>query len=322
MLPVLWRATADGRLRAVASDRWGVAAVVAGGFTLVASGFLFRLLPGPQAGLVIAIVPALLLLPSRVLTGRSLNRALPFVLVSVLSAAAVPLTGGVGQMSTQNVFVACWFVTSSMAAKLTLEQARLRHGSWILVATGIAVGTVGTALVVVAGSPSVTWSSADLTVAVVIAVLGTLGRVLQTFSLPHLGSVVTSTASQVTAAITAVGGVLLFADVVSTQAVALGLVAAAAAVAATVLASRPAQRAADVAAEVTRPVYSLRRFRHRAARLPTRLGHSPRRRVVSHGCTERARPRSPARRVHGLRQVPRPAPGTDAQASCGEVSAR
>lgn len=244
--PVLWRAYGAGTLQAVWSDRWATVAVLTEGAALVATAFLLRGMTGPVVALVLAVTPALLLLPTKLLSGVLSRRSLPYVALTVTFACLAALSGGLGPVSARSMGVAAVWLSLRLVSILSLERARSRHASSVLISGGMVVAAVGSAVVLaVAGTGEVKWSVSGLVVATIVAVFGTSARMLQTYSLPHLGSVVTSTTAQMSALLTAVGGVLLLDDPLHPAAAALGLLAAGAAVRATMLASAGATESLD-----------------------------------------------------------------------------
>lgn len=240
--PVLWHAFRTDALRAVGSDKWAMLAVLAEACSLVATAFMLRGMTGPVVALVLAITPVLLLLPTKLLAGVLSRQALPYVVLTVVLASGAAISGGLGPVSARVLGLGATWLFLRMVSIIALEHARARHTSSVLIASGMLVAAIGTAVVNAAAGTVTSWSVNGLIVAIVVAVLGTAAKMLQTYSLPHLGSVVTSTTSQVGALLTAIGGVLVFQDPLSPRAAVLSLLAAAAAVRATILASRPEEK--------------------------------------------------------------------------------
>lgn len=247
--PLLIRAFRDGRARAALRDPVAIVAIIFSGITLFTTTTMFRWLTGPQAALVIATTPALLLIPAHFLSKARPGKAIVWVVISVLAAAFAATSGGLGHLSTSAIIAACAFWCAEMTALLSAERARARHQATVLISLGIAAGTIGGGIVLAVAWPDHAFYLSGTLAAVAVATLGTIGRTLRQFALPHLGSVVTSTSSQLIAVGTAIGGVALLNDHLSVRSAILSIIAATAAVIATVLAANRARRTEIVSDE-------------------------------------------------------------------------
>jgi drug/metabolite transporter (DMT)-like permease len=210
--------------------RASLLAVGSGGLGMVLAGTMFRSLDGPVAGLALACTPAVaLLVRDRVgglagmaALGSSLAAAVGIVAAASGSDTAARL--GFGAVVLAVAFVAV-DVVSMRSAQLAVEggtDATAIVTGTMIVAT---VGTAPFAVLAEAGSANSILISAFLA-AVVVALLGTVGRVLRTEALPSAGVPAVAASSQVTALGTAVGGVVLLGDGLSVLGVICAVLAA------------------------------------------------------------------------------------------------
>lgn len=213
---VISRRMGAGSWRAPLRSRAGREAVLASILGLVAAGTMFRSLDGPLAGLAVACTPAVALLvrdrSGRLATGAALGSSL--VAIAGLAFAA---GGGIDAIGWDEAIIAVVFVAVEVWSLRAVEvavvggehpaaivSASMIGGALVLVPIAFAFGTLW--------SPS-TFASA-LGAAAVVAVLGTIGRVLRSAALPSAGVAATASSSQINAVVTAVGGVVLLGDVV------------------------------------------------------------------------------------------------------------
>ncbi len=230
MLPVLVRAFHDGRLRQMCTNRSAAIAVVSSALTMPFTATLFRELTGPQAALMTAVTPAAVMLCATSIGSRLSTRAAFAVVISTVAAVVAALSGGLGNFSYVGLFAAAVLLVTNVVMMLATERAREHFDASSLVAAGMLLacaGCYGVALVV---HPAGGIATSGAIAATVAGITGTIARVARAVTLPFIGSAVASSAAQLTALLTAIGGVLLFDDPASFTALALGIVAAAAAV--------------------------------------------------------------------------------------------
>ena len=214
-----------GPLR-VRSGRLAVVVTIAG---LLAAATMFRTLDGPLAGLALACTPAVALL----VRDRS-GRAAVAAALGSSTAAIVGLTvaagdGGVDSVTWTGAIVAVVFIAieivSLRASEIAVEDgvdpmaivsATMIGGTILLLPLSLAHGVVDGPSVIVGA----------IGAAVVIAVFGTIGRVLRTAALPAAGVTATAASSQLNALVTAVGGVVLFSDHITAVSVVCTTIAA------------------------------------------------------------------------------------------------
>ena len=232
----------------VRSGRWAVALSVVG---LVAAGTMFRMLDGPLAGLAVACIPAVALL----VRDRSGRLAVLAALGSSL-AAVIGLTiasgDGVGRVTWGAALLVVAFIAIDVSTMRLSEIAVLDGvdpaaivsstmlcGAVVLLPAGLIYG--------VARDPASLWGA--LGAGLAVAVLGTIGRVLRTEALPSAGVTATAASSQVNALVTAIGGIVVFGDVMSIASIVCTIVAAGLGATAVVVAARwRLQRRPDLAA--------------------------------------------------------------------------
>lgn len=221
--------------------RSGRRAVIISVLGLIAAGTMFRSLDGPLAGLAVACVPAVALLvrdrSGRLATAAALGSSLVAV-IGLLAAA-----GGVGRDSVSVTAAICavCFVALEVASLRTSELA-VEEGlhPTSIVAASMIVGAIVllpfTLVLNVLHDPGSLWGAVGAALAV--AVFGTVGRVLRTAALPAAGVTAVAASSQVAALFTALGGIVLVGDSLSTTSLAATLVAAVLGAVAVVLATR------------------------------------------------------------------------------------
>lgn len=196
----------------IRSGRVAVAVQVVG---LVAAGTMFRTLDGPLAGLALACTPAVALLVRERAGRRATVAALGSSLAAIVGLTLAVGDDGVGSVTLVGVAIAVAFVaieviglrTTELAVEdglnpTTLVSSSMITGSVILLPMGLAFGTLR--------EPSAIWSA--LGAAFAVALFGTVGRVLRTAALPAAGVMAVAASTQVTALVTAIGGVVLLAD--------------------------------------------------------------------------------------------------------------
>lgn len=219
----------------------GRLAVVVAGADLVAAGTMFRALDGTLAGLALACTPAVALLV-RDRAGRSATAA-------ALGSSAAAVVGLVAAAAADDGSGASWSGVLVAAAFVALEVAMLRTGQ-VAVLEGVDPGALVTASMVVSAvvlAPvAVVTARADLSgvllpalgAALVVALVGTTGRVLRTASTPAAGVTAAAAAAQVTALGTALGGIVVLGDRPGPVGLACTVLAAALGAAAVVSATR------------------------------------------------------------------------------------
>jgi len=228
--------------REVLRSRVGIAAVVVSGMGLVAAGTMFRTLDGPVAGLALACTPAVAMLVRDRVGGVGAAAAVgSSVAAAVGIAHAAVSSGDATHVGAFAVAVAVGFVGLEVLS-MRLSQLAVEDG---VDATGIVTGTMVVAAVVTVPFAVVTEVGADtstllsaVAAALVVAALGTVGRVWRTAALPAAGVPAVAASSQVTAFGTALGGVLLFSDALTGVGVACAVVAAGLGVASVVAGTR------------------------------------------------------------------------------------
>ncbi|MFM8861490.1 MAG: hypothetical protein ACKOIA_03390 [Acidimicrobiia bacterium] len=199
----------------VRSGRIAVAASIAG---LVAAGSMFRALDGPLAGLTLACTPAVALLvrdrSGRVAVGAALGSS---------AAAIVGLTvaagdAGVASVSWGDAVIAVVFVAIDVFTLRALEVAVTERVDPMAIVSATMIGgaivLVPFGLVLGAARDTETLGGA-LAAALAIALFGTVGRILRAAAQPAAGVTAMAASSQVVALVTALGGVVLFADEVT-----------------------------------------------------------------------------------------------------------
>jgi hypothetical protein len=193
----------------------GRLAVVVAGADLLAAGTMFRALDGTLAGLALACTPAVAtLVRDRAgwqATGAALGSSFAAVVGLALAAASQDGSG------------ATWVGVLAATAFVALEVAMLRTGQ-VAVIEGVDPAALVTASMVVATvvlTPmAVVGARTDasavllsaLGAALVVAVVGTTGRMLRTASTPAAGVTAAAAGAQVTALGTAVGGIVVLGD--------------------------------------------------------------------------------------------------------------
>lgn len=227
--PVTVAAWRDGRARAVLASPSGRIAIVCSSATMPASALLFRSLTGPQAALCLAITPAVLVVIA-LLSGRGSNRAVPWVLVSVVAAAWAVVAGGLGGRPLVDYWPAGLNMMLDIVAILALERARRDHQATVLVGMTMVVATLWCSVVGALTSGLSAPPAVGLIAASVVGVCGTTARALRAFALPWFGAAVTFSAGQVSVLLTAIGGVIIFADPLTWASALLGVIAAVTAV--------------------------------------------------------------------------------------------
>jgi hypothetical protein len=203
---------------------------------------MFRTLDGPVAGLALACTPAVAVLVRDRVGGVA---ALAAVGSSVAAAVGIAHAASGAETATEvgwpAVIIAVAFVglevLSMRFAQLAVEEGT--DATAIVTGTMVvaAVATLPFAVVAEIGADASTLLSA-LAAALVVAVLGSLGRVLRTAALPAAGVPAVAASAQVTAFGTALGGVVLWSDSFGPVGVACALVAAGLGVVAVVAGTR------------------------------------------------------------------------------------
>lgn len=224
--PVVIRVLWSGALVRALRDATGLAACLLSGATLWAAALMFRSIPGPAAAATIALLPVVTLLVGRLVgTRRTPRRAILAMAVATTAAlfAATPVHLTRGLLVPVLLFLAV-----EVASLLVAERARQRHEASTLVMGGLLLGAVPAPLLW-AGMPV---AESGLWAAGAVAVLGTLGRLLKSHTQATVSAAVVGSSTQVTALVTALGGVALFADALTAPRLAALLVGAAAASAA------------------------------------------------------------------------------------------
>jgi drug/metabolite transporter (DMT)-like permease len=216
--------------RTALRTRSGVVAVLSAGASMVLAGTMFRTLDGPVAGLAIACTPAVAMLVrdrvGRIAGAAAVGSSIAAAVGIVVATGRTDAGADVGWWA---VLVAVAFVAvevvSMRAAQVAVEHDV--HATAIVTASMLvaAVTTAPFAVVAEAGSDASAWGSA-VGAAFVVAVLGTVGRVLRTEALPSAGVPAVAASTQVTALGTAVGGVWLFSDELTAVGVLSAVVAA------------------------------------------------------------------------------------------------
>lgn len=228
--------------REVLQSRMGIAAIVVSGVGLVAAGTMFRTLDGPVAGLALACTPAVAMLVRDKVGGIAAAAAVGSSIAAVAGITHAALSSdeathvGLVAIAVAVVFVGLE-VLSMRFSQLAVEEG--------VDASGIVTGTMVVAAVVTfpfaAAAEARAGTSTLLSAvgaALVVAVLGTVGRLFRTAALPAAGVPAVAASSQVTAFGTALGGVVLFSDTFSTVGVVCAVLAAGLGVAAVVAGTR------------------------------------------------------------------------------------
>ena len=196
------------------SGRVAVAVQVVG---LIVAGTMFRTLDGPLAGLAIACTPAVALLV-RDRSGRLATAAALGSSLAAIVGLSIAAGDGVDAVTWAGASVAVLFVaveviglrTSEVAVEdgvnpATLVSSTMVSGAMILLPLGLVFGTLR--------EPGTLWGA--LLGALIVAVLGTIARVLRTAALPAAGVTAVAASSQVNALFTAFGGLVIFGDITS-----------------------------------------------------------------------------------------------------------
>jgi hypothetical protein len=223
-------------------SRMGIAAVVSAGAGMVAAGTMFRTLDGPVAGLALACTPAVAMLVRDRVGGVAAAAAVgSSVAAAVGIAHAASGSDEATHLGWVAVAVAVGFVAlevlSMRFAQLAVEEGTDPTGIVTGTMVVACVATLPFAVVSEAGADASTLLSA-VAAALVVAVLGTVGRLWRTEALPAAGVPAVAASSQVTAFGTALGGVLLFSDALGAFGVVCALVAAGLGVGAVVAGTR------------------------------------------------------------------------------------
>lgn len=228
--------------RVALRSRLGVAAVVSAAAALVAAGTMFRTLDGPVAGLALACTPAVAVLVRDRVGGLA---ALAAVGSSVAAALGIVHAAATSSSGTE----VGWAAAAVAVGFVALEVVSMRFAQ-LAVEDGTDPTAIVTGTMVVAaaalfpfaavsevGADTSTLASAVLA-ALVVASLGTVGRVLRTAALPAAGVPAVAASAQVTALGTAAGGVLLWDDPLGWVGVACAVLAAGLGVVAVVAGTR------------------------------------------------------------------------------------
>lgn len=228
--------------REVLRSRMGLAAVLVSGVGLVAAGTMFRTLDGPVAGLALACTPAVAMLVRDKVGGLAAAAAIGSSVAAIIGIAHAAVSSDEAtHVGLVAIAVAVAFVGLEVLS-MRFSQLAVEEG---VDATGIVTGTMVVAAVATfpfavvaeAGAGTSTLLSAA-GAALVVAVLGTVGRLFRTAALPAAGVPAVAASSQVTAFGTALGGVVLFSDSFSTVGVLCAVMAAGLGVAAVVAGTR------------------------------------------------------------------------------------
>lgn len=234
--PMLVIASRDRRLSALMRDPIAITAAIFAGLTIPAAATMFRWMPGTQSALVLAIVPAVVAYPALKLSGSHPGKAaLPFVALSIVLAAVAAANGGLGDITLHTGVAAAAFLFVELCSLAMGERARKKHDATVIVSVGMVFGFLITSMLLTVTQDAQSFQVSGFAAAGVVAIAGTTARVLRHNALPLTGSTVASTASQITAALTAMGGVIFFRDAIDLGSLLLGLGAASAAVAAIAL---------------------------------------------------------------------------------------
>lgn len=208
---------------------------------LVSAATMFRTLDGPLAGLALACTPAVALLV-RDRAGRlSTAAALGSSLAAIIGLTVAVGDEGVASVTWAGAAIAVFFIAIEVIGLRTTELAvedgvnpaalvssTMISGSIMLLPFGLALGSFQ--------QPWTVWSA--LGAALAVAVFGTVGRVMRTAALPAAGVTAVAASSQINALFTALGGVLLLGDAVTSISLVCTLVAAGLGAAAVVSAAR------------------------------------------------------------------------------------
>ena len=208
---------------------------------LLAAATMFRTLDGPLAGLALACTPAVALLVRDRAGTLSTAAALGSSLAAVVGLSVAAGGEGIASVTWAGASIAGFFIaieviglrTSELAVEdgvnpAAIVSSTMISGSIILLPFGVALGSWQ--------QPWTIWSA--LGAALAVAVFGTVGRVMRTAALPAAGITAVAASSQINALFTALGGVLLLGDAVTSVSLVCTLVAAALGATAVVSAAR------------------------------------------------------------------------------------
>jgi drug/metabolite transporter (DMT)-like permease len=215
--------------RQVMRTRMGAFAVVSAAASLIAAGTMFRTIDGPLAGLAIACIPAVALLvrdrSGKLATAAALGSSVAAV-VGISLAANGGSVGGVGWAA---LLIAMAFVATEVVAMRTAQLAVAEGAdaaSLVTASMVVAAVVMGPFAVAQTATSDASVLVSSLIAAVVVALFGTIGRVLRTTALPAAGVASVAASTQITALATALGGVVLLGDAFGPVAIVAALVAA------------------------------------------------------------------------------------------------
>lgn len=233
--PLVVQVSRSGAFRRIVRDPTALAACLLSGLTVWTIGFLLRSIPGPAAAAAIGVLPVFVLLLGHLVGSR---RTTPKALTAmcVATTAALVAAGPIA-MSWGIALPVALFMGAEGASLLVAEAARRRHDSTALVMGGLILGALPAPFLITSTSVA----STGLAAALAVALLGTAGRLMRGRAQGSISAAVVGSGTQVTALVTALGGVVLFADDLSATRLVALLVGATAATAA-VLWSAPAER--------------------------------------------------------------------------------
>ena len=209
---------------------------------MIVAGTMFRSIDGPVAGMAIACTPAVAMLVRDRVGGLAAAAALGSSVAAVVGIAhAASDSESTSHLGWAAAALAFGFVAlevlsmrfSQLAVEDGIDPTAIVTGSMVVAA----LGTLPFAAVAEVGAESSTLFAAAFA-ALVVAVLGTIGRVMRTAALPAAGVPAVAASTQVTALGTAVGGVVLLGDSLGAFGVVCALLAAGLGVVAVVAGTR------------------------------------------------------------------------------------
>jgi len=221
--------------------REGRTAVLISAAGLVAAGTMFRTLDGQLAALALACTPAVALLLRERSGTVSVVAALGSSAAAIAGLGFAVTDSGVATLTRGGVIAAIVFIAFEVSSIRTTEiavergvhpaaivSATMIIGSIVLVPVGVVFGAIR--------SPSTIASA--LGAAFVVALFGTIGRVLRSAAVPVAGVMATTASAQLTALVTAVGGIVLLGDALHVGSASMAAIAAVFGVVAVVSAAR------------------------------------------------------------------------------------
>lgn len=191
-----------------------IALVVSQAITVTLAAAMFLSVPGPLAGVALSLIPIITAGFAALVGLRRLRRRQKILIALAGSAGVLAASADLADIAIGAIAVALAFAVGDSIGNVINEAARSRHNvnPSLVVMVSLFVGApVGILMWIADGRP--TLERGDYVAIIGVAVVGTLGRVLVSWSMRWIGGAEAAMFAQLVAVATAVGGVIFFDDV-------------------------------------------------------------------------------------------------------------